>query len=279
MGEKQPIKIRLSTALFIIALIVIAVMGYYIYTLKNNTTEGKINNVQSSKEDELQNKIEELEEKLNDTTIEQNTTDKEFDKVEESNTIKNASVTANVSKDDKYTEIKSNLGENELFYITEAIKNSNNTYTLKGVLYDEYTLTKSELDKCVKSGKITICGEKYNIKPKSKNEYSITIDNKRNEEYLSVKKRNDDTYYLESGTEFSTVYKLTNTYKQITVESNLKCEYLDEYGQESIKTTVNKFFKDFKYREPVDTTNPSGVFELNLKNGKCTGISEVITGR
>lgn len=175
-----------------------------------------------------------------------------------------------------YSDISSKLKGKEVFYVTDVVDNSDfdNTYTLKGVIYDETTITKSELNKYLKEKKVEVDGQKYEIKKNEDGYYSL-IDSKYDSECYWIKKKNNNTYTLESTTEFPTVYKLTNKYKEITVSGNLKCEY----GETQEKTTVKKYFKNFKDRDPIDSTNPDGVFTFNFnKNGNCTKIVECVTG-
>jgi len=177
----------------------------------------------------------------------------------------------------EYDMIDSELKNKELFYVTDVIDNSSsdNTYTLKGVIYNEYTITKNELTQYLKEEKMEVNGEEYLIQENENGEYSL-VHAKNNVEHYSIKKRNNTTYYLESDTEFSTVYKLTDNYKEIILDSDVKCEYGEH---EIVKTTVGKYFKNFESKEPVDTTNPSGVFKFEFnKNGVCKKIIECVTG-
>ena len=54
--------------------------------------------------------------------------------------------------ENKYSEITKELDGIDVLFVTDAIENPDNTYTLKGVLYTKFTLTKSELEDAVKNG-------------------------------------------------------------------------------------------------------------------------------
>ena len=75
MEKKEPIKVSLSTVFLIIAAIVIAVMGYFIYKLynKNIISEEKVNNL-NSQINVLQGKIDKISEITKNNTNYTNTT-------------------------------------------------------------------------------------------------------------------------------------------------------------------------------------------------------------
>ena len=74
MEKKEPIKVSMSTFFLILAIIVIAVMGYFLYTLNSKTND------MISKEKELKAKITKLEnEKVESTQTQVNATKNNID--------------------------------------------------------------------------------------------------------------------------------------------------------------------------------------------------------
>ena len=138
MEEKQPIKLSILTVLLIIAIIVIAIMGYFIYNLstQNKSSEDEVKSL-NDKISKLENSIENQEEKINtiSNTIISNTENKNIVD-NQTNTVKNSSDN-NSSKTDsssksKYSKITKELEGDDLFLLTNAINNNDGTYTLKG---------------------------------------------------------------------------------------------------------------------------------------------------
>ena len=177
----------------------------------------------------------------------------------------------NNSEKNNNNEITAELEDRDVFYVTDAIKNDNNTYTLKGVIYSNYTISKNEITEASKKGKIELFGKEYIITENEYGEYELYIPS----EVLgyTLREKDSNNYYLETTAQISEVYKLTDKYKQITVLSDLKCShsYYDE------QTTVNEFFENWESQEPIDSTNPSPVFKFFFENGKCVEIVQWLT--
>ena len=272
--KKEEIKIKLSTAVIIILILLVALGVMYDFGFIKNKNENIENETLTNATEniEVNNALtNDVEEEKTENTLNNNKTNNE-----NSGKEGNEKVSKEEVKSRDYSEISSKLKGKEVFYVTDVVDNSDfdNTYILKGVIYDETTITKSELNKYLKEKKVEVDGQKYEIKKNEDGYYSL-IDSKYDSERYWIKKKNNNTYTLESTTEFPTVYKLTNKYKQITVSGNLKCEY----GETQEKTTVKKYFKNFEDRDPIDSTNPDGVFTFNFdKNGNCTKIVECVTG-
>lgn len=233
MEEKKTIKIGLVPMIIVIVLILaIVVIAYYMGTKNVN--------------------------KQNEVNVVKNSIQEEFSVIEEE------------KESEPESEVETEFEDNEIYYITEAIKNLDNTYTLKYTIYDEYEITENEF----KLGKVKLNGKEYKIQKNENGEYVLVSVKDNTESHYNVKQKNN-SYYVESNTEFSTVYKLTNKNGEIKVSGDLKCEYGDLDVKE---TTVSEYFDKFEKREPVDTTNPSGAFIFIFENDECKKIVEIVTG-
>ena len=178
-------------------------------------------------------------------------------------------------KNAEYKEITKELEGIDVLYVTEAIKNNDDTYTLKGVIYTQKTFTNEEVENAMKKGIFTFEGEdyiieeengRYNLYPKSK-------------EYIcaSLIIKDLDKYYIETATDISHNWMKTNEYRKITVNSDLKCE--DAYTEEV--TTVKENFKDYKKVEPEDSTHPNNdrTYTFEFKDGKCVKVVNTTTSK
>lgn len=113
MDEKESIKLSLSTTLLIISIIIIAVMGYFIYTLsiKNKVSEEKINSL-NSKVSNLENSNKNYQDKLNNI----------------SNTLNSANTT---NSSNSTTNTTNSIGSSK---ISELNYNIDGTYWFTGEL-------------------------------------------------------------------------------------------------------------------------------------------------
>ena len=90
------------------------------------------------------------------------------DKKDHSNTQKNNSIDGNLSVENTINtnkdeiEITSELDENSSLFVTDVTDNGD-TYTLEGILYEEYIVTDNEIRAAITSGKIVIDGETYSV--------------------------------------------------------------------------------------------------------------------
>ena len=189
--------------------------------------------------------------------------------------------------DYEYVEITDELDEDDLFYITMVDKNDANTYTLRGVLYTKFVLSRSELEDAIKNG-----GYKYLDQSGVSNEYinyvvkkdyqesdsSSTYDyaflrEDNNELCFYARKKDDDTYYIQNFTQFVDEWKLTDEYRKITVPENLVVE------TDGDSPEVKDYFNDFEEIEVVKDFNPqSRGYNLEFENEECSKIIEVPLG-
>ena len=110
---------NLSTVFLVIAIILIGVMGVFMYMQKTESDKQIA---------ELENNAGKLQETINDLQGKIDTI---------SNTINsNKDVDNNSAEDIKYVELTKELNSKDVLYVTKAEKNPNNTYTLYGVVFN-----------------------------------------------------------------------------------------------------------------------------------------------
>ena len=118
MEEKNVTKISLLRFFLVLAIIV---MGIFIYKLNDDKS------AEIQKSQKLQAEITDLKENVNDLKGEIDTI---------SNTRNSNEDTDNyVTEDIKYEELSNPLNSGDVLYVTKAEKNSDNTYTLYGIVF------------------------------------------------------------------------------------------------------------------------------------------------
>ena len=263
MEEKKVNKIGVSTIFLILSLLVIVIMGIFIYKLNNDKTDQKkkISELEAEAT-RLNTTVEELQEKINTVSKVINDEDPR-------------------TEQDKYTNITSKLGDDDMFYPLEINKNNDGAYTLKGVIYTRFTLTKSELDNAVNSGykyynlyDLNSQLVNYTVKKDYEN-YDYAFIGKINDEdrvcFYAVKK-DDNTYYIENPTENNREWKLSNDYKKIIVSENIEVE------NDGGNTTVGKYFNNFTPITVEETKRPNRLYTFEFNNGNCSKIIEFVAG-
>lgn len=195
-----------------------------------------------------------------------------------------------ILKNDKYTyyfndidyhfseeEIKDELSNRECLHVTSVLENINDTYTLKGIIYTYYTLTKEELNEIVNKGTMTLNNKIYEVDKledpsywdgyETEPEYGLH-ENWQNEKRviytIGKKKAEDDEYLILSQATYQTVWKSTDIHKEITVNNDVVC-YEGYTGEE---TTVEEYFSNYQKNEPIGDFGISFKFE----NGECNKI-------
>ena len=110
---------NVSTVFLVIAIILIVVMGAFMYMQKTESDKQIA---------ELENNASKLQETINDLQGKIDTI---------SNTINsNKDVDSNSAEDTKYVELTKESNSGDVLYVTKAEKNSDNTYTLYGVVFN-----------------------------------------------------------------------------------------------------------------------------------------------
>ncbi len=271
MEGKEPIKVKLSTVILLIIILILA--GGMVYFVIQNNKLKKSKGDNTNQIEALQTQVKEAENKV--TEIQES----ETNTIVNTNTNKDKSTNTSSVKD-KYDEItkKIDLNEKEIFVVTDVEKNDGK-YTLKGRIYTDYTLTKSEYDDAKNTGKITINGVKYTVNKDEEGE-GLTLYAKKDYLEYHIGKDDNGKYVLTSSTQQAICYKATEIYKKIVVDENTKCVHTNYNGsideEEVLKdTTVKDYFKDFKNinennLEPGELL-PNYNFEF--ENGKCTKVT------
>ena len=272
MKKKEPKKIRLSTA--ILCLIVLVLIGGIIYFAIQNNNLKKTNGETENQIGEFQTQVKELENKVEQ---QQNV---------EVNSSKDTNTSLNqvADKSDKYKLItkKLDLKKDEEIFVVTDVENNEGKCTLKGRIYTEYTITKNEYNDAKNTGEMTINGKEYTVKKEEDSEALELYDKSDKSEYYKyvISFREDKgTYVLRSDGQIDICYKATNDYRKIIVEDNVRCLHISYNGSADIDeiiedTTVKEYFKDFKNitEKNIEPGELLPNYDFEFKNGKCTEI-------
>ncbi|MBR6034328.1 MAG: hypothetical protein IKP28_06380 [Clostridia bacterium] len=182
---------------------------------------------------------------------------------------------ATTQDEPNYVEITGKLPGIDHLFVTKAVKNLDNTYTLYGVIYSEYTLTQNELDKIVQEGTMKLSSKTYNVKEcneEGTNKDGITkyglYSNTDNYAVYLIKQRSNGEYFIECEAQINDVWKLTNSYKKITVDKDTIVE--DFYAGEDV--TAEKEFSNYEDKNASkDVIYPTG-YGIEFDNGKCVKL-------
>ena len=212
----------------------------------------------------------------NDTNTNTNTnTNNNNSTKTETKSSSNETSKTNTKSTDKYKEIvkKIDLKGEDKFVVTDVEK-SNGKYILKGRVYTEYKLTKSEYNNAKNTGKITINGKKYSVKKDE--EYGDSLEAKAKDDDITY--HITDEYILMSETQVSTCYKATDDFRKITIDENTRCVYSNYNGSigetEVIKdTTAKNFFKDFEKITSECRSESLANYNFEFKDGKCVKVT------
>ena len=282
MEEKKVTKISLSTFLLILAIIIIVIMGVFIFKLSNEK------NVETQRATELETQVSNLNRTVNNlqekiNKVSETINSENTPNVEENSVVEQPTNNPSTTVQDKYTEITSKLNEDDLFYVTDTVKNSDGSYTLKGVIYTKLTLSKTELENAVKNGSYKYFNQygtdpeyvNYSVKKNYEGHDYAFIGKFKNEDRLCfyATKKDSNTYYIQNDTEFGDEWKLTDNYKKITVSGDVVVE--NDYDSSKVKN----YFNNFENRTTSETnSHPSPCYTFEFSNGKCTKIFENETG-
>ena len=250
MEGKKLISIKVSTILIIAIIIILILIGILLFLKHTNS-----------------NKAENM---ISNTSINTTNTENTLNSTSSTNMISNSIDNASIISS-RYEEIDNNLNGIDVLFVTDALNNGDDTYTLQGVIYTQYTLSQTELDEIILEKQLEVNGTFLNLQETDGN-YSL-VDNTGTVVYHIVK-NSDNSYYLESPTEISNVWKLTDDYMEITVLADTPCSLLD-----GSTTTVSEYFSDYTSDLPTNTTNPNSqnCYTFNFENGICTEIVNALT--
>ena len=286
---KKSYSVGLPTFLLFIALIAIGVMGYFLFNIskEKDNAVSEANNLKSQV-DEMKNTVYDMQTQLdsysktitskNSSSVEnstddetssddKNTTDGQNSTGDKNSTTENQST----SSQKEYANIENKLSNNGGLFITD-IEENDDKYTLKGVVYSQYTLTKNELNEVIADGKLKLNNTNYTIKKDESDDeikYLLLNPNSANNDALyEIRKKDSNTYYITALAQISDVWELTGLYKQITIDKNTKVE--SDYSGTIV--SASEEFENFKKKTPEETTNPSPIYNFEFKNGECTKL-------
>lgn len=272
-GEKMEsgkIKISLIVFLFIIAIVIITVLGLMVvsFNKKNESNIAQQQKISNS----VQNNTTKNE--INNTTNSIVTKDKEY-------------LIDTTLKNKKYEKYITTNGI-EGMYITEAIKNTDETYTLKGIMFTKFRIDSYELEDLLKEEKVKLNGKEYTFKENDDDERPYVLEPVKNEkgayDYY-INKIEDNIYEINRAVQLGTIYiYIEDGYSQITVEKDMLIE--DEYSGES-NTTVEEQFNNLTkediqlteeeiYEDNSFDTNRTFQFETD-EEGNCKKIINLTT--
>lgn len=206
----------------------------------------------------------------------------------DNNTVASQDVTNNENISDKgdssqennnekieYKElVKNDFSNNQKMFITDIQSEENGEYTIKGVVCEEYNISKDEYTKLNKENlSLNILGIDYskdkiisgNLKLKSEDENAeklyIKYDNK-NKKYIVKNSENDKT-----------VYKTTENYVQTTVQANFPFDVTSN-GKSNKKTVKDMASLYSNISVPTDSTDLD-LYTISFnKKGECTKFSK-----
>ncbi len=262
---KKSYSVGLPTFLLFIALIAIGVMGYFLF----NISKEKDNAV--SEANNLKSQIDDMNNTIYDMQTQLDSYSKTFSSKASSSLENTSNDRESSSTQTEYEEIDEKLDNIDGLFITD-IEENNDKYTLKGVIYSQYTLTKNELNEAISDGELKLNDTNYTLKKDESNEenqYLLIDPNSENNDALyAIRKNDSNNYYIIALAQISDVWKLTDSYRQITIDKNTKVE--SDYS--GVIISASEEFENFKKVSPKDTTNPSPIYNFEFKNGECTKL-------
>jgi len=155
--------------------------------------------------------------------------------------------------------------------ITGIDKNSNGTYTIKGVMYKPYKVTDDELKKFKETGIITIYGEKYEERKDEYGNKGLYKAGKK-EEFASFR-INEETKEIQSQDQWGTCYRITDKHMQITLRKDTLVLGANEYDMQDGKgKTVEELYKTMKDFDDESGNGMHRCYNFVFKDGKCAMI-------
>lgn len=253
MEGKKLISIKVSTILIIAVIIILILIGVLLFLQHTNSNKG-------DNRDKTTNIL------ATNTQNDENTTNTNSSTNSISDSVDNSSIVSN-----RYEEIRNDLDGIDVLFVTDALDNGDDTYTLQGVIYTQYTLSQSELDEIILEKQLEVNDTFLNLQESDGNYF--LIDNTGTVTY-NIVRNGDDSYYLESPSQISDVWKLTDKYMEITVSADTPCSVL--YDDTS---TVSEHFSNYTSDLPTDTTNPNyqNCYTFHFENDNCTEVVNALT--
>ena len=177
----------------------------------------------------------------------------------------------------EYVELSTkNFVTGERLFITDITEENNGTYAVKGLVYDEYQITKDEYDK-LKAGTSTteIFGIEYSKDKITSNNLKLkSTDEKAENLYIKYDSKTKKYILKDSKTDYS-VYKATEKYVQTTVDGSVEFDIVK--NGKTIKKTVKAVASSYnKVSIPKDTIKINlSAIKFN-KKGICSKTKKYI---
>lgn len=175
----------------------------------------------------------------------------------------------------EFVDLKSSDFKNkEKLFITNIEKDENEKYIIKGIIYEQYTVTKEEYNKIKNGTSVKIFGSEYkkdtiklnnlNLKSADENSYDlyITYDAKSNK------------YVVKDKTTDYNIYKTTNKYVKLLVDEDFV--FVEEKNGRSNESTVKEVEETHKNLIVEENSIKVNISTLTFdKKGICTKITEL----
>ena len=193
----------------------------------------------------------------------------------ENETVNDSASNNEIKEQIEYKEAESkNFVNGEKLFITDIKKEDDGKYTVKGLIYEQYEVTKDEYTK-LKNAKsnIEILGIEYSKDKIQSNNLKLKSSNENAENLYIKYDTKTKKYVLKDSTTDYSLYKKTEKYVQISVSEQLEFDIVK--NGKTNKQTVKSIADSYK-----DITIPEDAVKINLstitfnKSGKCIKIVE-----
>lgn len=277
--ESGKIKLSLAVVLFVIALIVITVLGIMVFTLnqKNKENENKISQLQNTFEGT--NTTAKNEIKNNTNTVKTNKKEYVIDTSDEKT---------------EYKEYDSEVEGIEGIYLTEVIDNDDDTYTLRGAEITFYSFDEDLLKQYKEEGFMTLDGIKYNLDEVDGGRdgvlFWLTEEGKDDSLYEIIQKE-ENLYGLERMAQITDVYQFTENLVEITVDKDtfVTSDFDDDFIPHDPFTVENqlstyksktlKLTKDDILERTINSDDMGNCYKIIFdKNGKVNNLDIITLG-
>lgn len=277
--ESGKIKLSLAVVLFVIALIVITVLGIMVFTLnqKNKENENKISQLQNTFEGT--NTTAKNEIKNNTNTVKTNKKEYVIDTSDEKT---------------EYKEYDSEVEGIEGIYLTEVIDNDDGTYTLRGAEITFYSFDEDLLKQYKEEGFMTLDGIKYNLDEVDGGRdgvlFWLTEEGKDDSLYEIIQKE-ENLYGLERMAQITDVYQFTENLVEITVDKDtfVTSDFDDDFIPHDPFTVENqlstyksktlKLTKDDILERTINSDDMGNCYKIIFdKNGKVNNLDIITLG-
>lgn len=256
MEEKKGIKA--GSVFLAIAIIVIIVMGYFIFKFYNEKTVNEENisnlNYQISN---LENTVNDLQNKIDEST---NTSEDESNTVQ-NNVVSNSNSTSNSTITD-ISEIK-DLLKNESTYEylkISSVQKENDKYLVKADYYVPIPITEKQYSEIVKNGSVVLNGQEYVYSKENNKEYVYIQGEPVEGGYAIEKVDNDYIFVREVGGVYNIINEVKKQYsfnldkdvKVSEIASDIEDVSLGEYLSKDENKDLSKFNTVVNYDESKD---------------------------